>query len=117
MAERALEETQREIEETRLKLAQAAQELEERIRRRTSWRSLVRDYPIQAFAAALAIGFIVSSRIARVRRKPSGEESQKSAMAAIVAVMRPVATPVITAALVEYIRNRSKSAKSTSPSK
>jgi len=105
------DETRREIEETRFRIAEAAEELEERIEETTDWRKLVSKYPLESFAAALGIGLIVSGVLFRSIGRPRAAGTARVAGAGISGVLswvRPIITPVITARLVDYMRRRSE---------
>ncbi len=105
MAE-APDQTRREIEETRQRIARAAEELEERIERTTNWRKLVADYPIESVAVVAAAGFVVSALIlpgiiAAVRR-PTRERPGGG----LLSWIRPIVVPIVTARIIDYMRKR-----------
>ncbi len=100
------DQTRREIEETRQRIAQAAEELEGRIERTTNWRKLVADYPIESVAVVTAAGFVVSALIlpgiiATIRKSVSGQRGR-----GLLNWIRPIVVPVVTARIIDYMRNR-----------
>lgn len=103
------DQTRREIEETRLRIAEATEELEERLQETTDWRKFIGRYPLESFAVALGVGFIVGAGLLfglRGRLRTTGRVVATGGRA--LNWVRPIITPVITARLVDYMRKRSQ---------
>lgn len=103
------DQTRREIEETRIKIAEAAEELEERFEETTDWKKLVGKYPFESVAIALGVGFIISAGI--LSRVPGGLRTTRRALSAqsgIASWARPMLTPIITRQVLSYISRRSR---------
>ncbi|MCL6472387.1 MAG: hypothetical protein K6T91_06195 [Firmicutes bacterium] len=104
------DETRREIEATRQRIAEAAGELEERFQEATNWRKIVANYPLESTAVALVSGFILSSLIlpgvfAAVR---SSRERVTHREFRILDWIRPIVVPVVAARIIDYMRERPK---------
>lgn len=109
MAE-APNQTRKEIEKTRLRIAAATEELEERIKETTDWQQLVRSYPLISSGIVMAIGFILGSGIIfRIfRRKRVWGPSQEHRRIKWLGLIRPIVTPIITARIIDYMRKRAE---------
>ncbi|HZD60993.1 MAG TPA: hypothetical protein VE439_11165 [Anaerolineae bacterium] len=103
------DETRREIEETRLRIAEAVEELEERIEETTNWRKVVNRYPYESVAVALGVGFILGAGLLfRLPRTLRTTGRAASAGAGALRFLRPIITPVITSAVTSYVRRRTR---------
>ncbi len=110
------EQTRREIEETRMRIAEATEELEERIQNASDWRRIVHNYPLESAAGALVAGFLLSSLlvpgvingIRAIGRRQETQETPRaqSRSAGILGFIRPFVTPIITARVLDYMRRR-----------
>lgn len=109
------DQTRREIEETRLKIAEAADELEERFKQTTDWKRTVNDYPIETVLAALGIGIILGSGVifravgslfssGRAQGQPATGYPPSGFGGGIRGWIQPVLTPVLTAVIMRYVR-------------
>ncbi|MHB8840357.1 MAG: hypothetical protein ACYC56_00985 [Candidatus Aquicultor sp.] len=107
------EQTRREIEETRMRIAEATEELEERIQSASDWRRIVHNYPLESAAGALVAGFLLSSLLVpgvingfrAIGRRQETPQVQ-SRRAGILGFIRPFVTPIITARMLDYMRRR-----------
>lgn len=108
------EQTRREIEETRMKIAEATEELEERIQQASDWKRVVHNYPFESAVGALAAGFILSSLLVpgiinglrSIGRRREQPERTRSRGLRILGLIRPLVTPIITARVLDYMRRR-----------
>jgi hypothetical protein len=112
------DETRREIEDTRLRIAEAAEELEERFQRTTDWRHIVDEYPLEVTLGAFGIGFVLGSGLifkalgaafgvvrgggGRVPQAGIGQ-AQAPAGAGLLNFIQPIVTPLITAKALDYL--------------
>ncbi|MBE0449118.1 MAG: hypothetical protein IBX64_13680 [Actinobacteria bacterium] len=103
------DQTRREIEETRLRIAKAAGELEERLEETTNWRKVVGRYPLESFAIALGVGFVLGTGLLfRLPGRLRTTGRAVSAGAGALNWVRPIITPVITSVITNYMRRRSQ---------
>lgn len=101
------DQTQREIEETRARIAEAAEELEERLDEATDWKKLVSRYPLESVAIVFGVAFILSAGlVSRFSRGPRATEQVVEAGASTINLARPVITSALSALATNYIRRR-----------
>lgn len=108
MAE-APNQTRREIERTRLRIAAATEELEERIKETTDWQQLVRRYPLISTGIVMIAGFALGSGLLfrpfrRIRMRGFSQDHRSNLL---LGLLRPIVTSVLTTRLVDYMRKRS----------
>ena len=113
------DQTRREIEATRLRIAEAAEELEERIKKTAQWRTLIGKYPLESMAIAFALGAMVGSGIVfraagRAVRTLRPAEKPESRGGAITSFIRPVIVSLVTARLIDYMRRETSAANNPS---
>lgn len=111
------DETRREIEDTRLRIAEAAEELEERFQRTTDWQRIVDEYPLEVTLGAFGVGFILGSGLifkvlgaafGVVRGGGGGQQArngqaQAPAGSGLLNFIQPIVTPLITAKALDYL--------------
>lgn len=109
MAE-APNQTRKEIERTRLRIAAATEELEERIKETADWQQLVRRYPLASAGIVMVIGFTLGSGLLfrpfrRIRVPGSPQEYRRTRL---FSLLRPIITSVVTARIIDYMRKRAE---------
>jgi len=101
------DQTQREIEEARARIAEAAEELEERLDEATDWKRLVSKYPLESIAIVFGAAFILSAGlVSRFSRGPRASEQVVKAGANTINWARPVLTSALSALATNYVRRR-----------
>jgi len=101
------DQTQREIEETRARIAEAAEELEERLGEATNWQKLISRYPLESVAIVFGVAFILSAGLfSRFSRGPRAAEQVVEAGTSTINWARPVITSTLSALATNYIRRR-----------
>lgn len=106
------DQTQREIEETRARIAEAAEELEERLGEATDWRKLISRYPLESVAVVFGVAFILSAGLfSRISRGSRAAGQVVEARASTISWARPVITSALSALATSYIRKRFQQSK------